>query len=291
MNPGGSPFLPSLARPLLAAMALCCLAMPARPAATNTPALIEEAQRVLATNSAAALALCHRAVAQSPDDPRTLFTRARIRDLRREFAEALSDATVATRLAPARAEVWQLRGEVNFKLGRFRESVADFDRFLEIVPGQRPHHWQRGLSLYYAGDFETGRKQFEIHQTVNANDVENAAWHFLCVAAKDGADKARAALIKSGPDSRVPMKVIHALFAGTAKPADVLAAAAAGTTATAAQKMERLFYAHLYIGLHAEALKETALAREHIFKAEAIAPPHYMGDVARVHAKKLRDAR
>ncbi len=289
MNPERLLFLSRLVRPFVAAMALSCLTISAQAAATNNLALIEEAQRVLATNSAAALALCDRAVAQSPDDPRAVFTRARIRDLRREHSEALSDATLATRLAAARAEVWQLRGEVNFKLGRFRESVADFDRFLEIVPAQRPHHWQRGLSLYYAGEFEAGRKQFELHQTVNPNDVENAAWHFLCVAAKDGTEKAKATLIKSGPDLRVPMKVIHALFAGTAQPADVLAAAA--TTASPPQRLERQFYAHLYIGLHAEALKNTALAKEYILKAEAIAPPHYMGDVARVHAKKLRGER
>ena len=50
----------------------------------------------------------------------------------------------------------------------------------------------------------------------------------------------------------------------------------------------RLFYAHLYLGLYYDATGDTKLAREHIFKAAAFKADHYMGDVARVHAGLLK---
>ena len=52
------------------------------------------------------------------------------------------------------------------------------------------------ISDYYVGKFADGRRQFESHKTVNPNDVENAAWHFLCVARLDGIEKAQSACIK-----------------------------------------------------------------------------------------------
>ncbi len=273
----------------------CCLGVaffpwPSALAGTNEVTLLERAQRIVATNSTEALALCNRAVAADTNDARAWFTRARIRDARREYTEALADATAASRRAPERFEIWQLRGEIHFRLGQFKESVADFDRFLRLVPQQRPNHWQRGISLYYAGAYEDGRRQFELHESVNPNDVENATWHFLCVARMENSEKARAALLKPGPDSRVPMKTIHALYAGTARPEDVIAAAS-GADLDPARRTEQLFYAHLYIGLHAEALNNREMAKEHLFKAEKLAAAHYMGDVARVHAQQLRQGR
>ena len=83
-----------------------------------------------------------------------------------------------------------------------------------MVPGQEPYHWQRGLVHYYAGKYKAGRKQFEVHQTVNTQDVENAVWHYLCVAKTDGVAEAEKHFIKITSDRRVPLKQIHALFAG-----------------------------------------------------------------------------
>ena len=59
----------------------------------------------------------------------------------------------------------------------------------------KPYLCQRGISQYCLGDFAGGRQQFEIHRKVNPNDVENAAWHYLCVAKTDGQDVARQSLI------------------------------------------------------------------------------------------------
>jgi len=87
------------------------------------------------------------------------------------------------------------RGVDAFFAAKPKESVAAFDKLIALEPGAKPQLWQRGLSLYYAGDFKGGRDQFEAHQTVNGNDVENAAWHFLCIAKGEGVEAARKVFI------------------------------------------------------------------------------------------------
>ena len=236
---------------------------------------------------AEAIRIATQLLASNPKDPRVLFLRAKGYELARDYPKALADYTAGLQLDPKVAFGYVNRGAVYFRLGRFAESVADFDKGIELLPDERPKLWQRGISLYYAGRYEDGRKQFEVHQTYNPHDVENAAWHFLCVARASGIDKARASLIPIEGDARVPMMQVHALFAGRAKPEDVLAAARAGQPAPA-ELDGRLFYAHLYLGLYFEALRDTKAAREHIYKAAEFKADHYMGDVARVHAQVLR---
>lgn len=163
------------------------------------------------------------------------------------------------------------------------ESARVFDQLVVAVPGAEPELWQRGLALYYAGRFADGQKQFELHRTVNPNDVENAAWHFLCVAKLKGPQAAGDALLPVGEDQRVPMKEILDLYAGKCEPEDVLAAAEQGEGNT---RRNQLCYAHLYLGLYFEALGDAASAREHIAKAAGpFRMDHYMGKVAVMHAK------
>ena len=78
------------------------------------------------------------------------------------------------------------RGEEHFFAGRIDESIQSWDLEIVAQPFREPYHWQRGLAFYYANEFEKGVKQFELHQKVNRNDVENAAWHFLCVVCAEG---------------------------------------------------------------------------------------------------------
>lgn len=230
-----------------------------------------------------ALSLASRAIEAEPKEPQGYFVRARFYEESRQPAKAVADYDQVLKLDPKVPAAWQHRGGEHFKLGHIKESIADFDKFLELVPQQEPHHWQRGIAYYYAGRFEDGRKQFESHQTVNANDVENAVWHFLCVARSVGVEKARTALIPIKGDGRVPMMEVHALFAGKAKPEDVLKAAGAGQPASP-RLVQQLFFAHLYLGLYFEALGDEKQAREHIEKATGeFRTEDYMGDVARVH--------
>ncbi len=203
-----------------------------------------------------------------------------------EYKNALADYDAAIKLGPVSAELYRRRGITRFFAGDAKGSVEDFDRHLGIEPDYAPYDWMRGISLYYMGEFEKARAQFESHQKVNSHDVENAAWHFLCVARIEGVEKARASLIPIKGDARVPMKEVQSLFAGTASESDVLAAAEAGPEAA---RRNQLCYAHLYLALYEEALGKKEKSLDHIRRAAGeYGMTHYMGQVARVH-RLLRD--
>ncbi len=146
-----------------------------------------------------------------------------------------------------------------FEKGQFAESAKTFDELAKLIPDEAPQLWQRGIALYYAGRFADCRRQFESHRTVNPDDVENAVWHFLCVARSETPEKAKAALLPVGPDSRVPMREVYQMFRGVLTPDEVLKAAGSAPSG--------LFYAHLYIGLYAEATGRKDLALKHIKEA------------------------
>ena len=233
-----------------------------------------------------ALILATQAIKADPTNAQCYYVRGRLYAEDREHAKAVADFDQALAFEPRAAEIYQLRGLEQFKLGRFKESCADFDKFLQFLPQKAPYHWQRGISCYYAGRYEDGRKQFELHQTVNSNDAENAVWHFLCVARLAGMPKARAALLPIKDDPRVPMMQIYALFAGRAKPDEVLTAAKAAASASDLDR--QLFYAHLYLGLFYDLSGNVKLARKHLTQAQEYKVDDYMGEVARVHAELLQ---
>lgn len=165
-----------------------------------------------------------------------------------------------------------------FEANRVVESAATFDRLASAAPQVMPHLWQRGIAQYYAGRYHDCRLQFEAHLTVNAADVENSAWHFLCAAREMNAEQAKLLLLPVGPDRRVPMRQVYEMFRGTLAPDAVIAS---GTGSLEAQ-----FFAHLYVGLYYEATGDDRRALEHISIAAADrfeAAGDYMHVVARVH--------
>jgi lipoprotein NlpI len=109
------------------------------------------------------------------------------------------------------------------------------------------------------------------------------------MARDEGVQKARAALLPIRNDRRIPMMKIYDLYRGKAKPEDVLAAAAAGKP-SAQEINERLFYAHLYVGLYHEAEGNAAAAKTHLRRAaQKHKIDHYMWDVANVHVARLEE--
>ena len=200
-----------------------------------------------------------------------------------ELRERLSFLDEAISESPNSPRLLQNRGETNFYLGNIEQSIADFDRVIELIPGQEPRHWQRGISYYYAGEFAKGVAQFELHQTVNPQDVENAVWHFLCKARGDGIAAAKQSLIPIARDYRVPMSQIWDLFSGEATPEIVLEAATTRGT------RQSLCYAHLYLGLYYEAFGKGELAEKHLrLAANDHFVDNYMGRVAKVHVALLK---
>lgn len=217
-----------------------------------------------------------------------------------DFDEAvrLTEGAVAeSESGQIRASALQRRGESRFFEADIRGAIADFDEVIKMEPSQDPHHWQRGLSYYYAEEYQKGKEQFERHQTVNTQDVENAVWHFLCAVRAPGGDvkAAQKELIPIERDSRVPMKEVHDLFAGRATQEDVLKAAAPDDDGVLSEReRNHLCYAHLYLGLYHEAMGNTEESKKHILLATVeYSMDHYMGKTAKVHAilRKWIDAK
>jgi lipoprotein NlpI len=250
---------------------------------------LQEASKALeAKNFKAALAAAGKAVAAAPKDARGYHLRGEAHRALRDFDAACGDLDTCLRLDPKNGGGYHARGCAQFQRGRVAESLADFDAFLKVRPTSYAGLWQRGISCYYMGKYDEGAHQFKGYEEVSTNDVENAVWHFLCVARKEGVAKAREKILKVGLDDRIPMMKVYDLFQGKGKPEDVVTAAEGGK-ATEAERHERLFYGHLYLGLYYDAAGDNKKAVEHMeLAAGKYAMQDYMGDVARVHLDYLK---
>ena len=200
--------------------------------------------------------------------------------------EAIQIVDQVVAMAPQQPRVYVVRGMVYFRLGRIQESLADFDKSIELEPSSKPECWQRGISLYYLGRYDEGREQFEVHRTVNSSDVENPFWHFMCVSKIDGVDAARTKLLPCGPDSRSPLMQVLEMLRGKMEPEQVIAAANAAHGGPEGKSLAR-FYGNLYVGLYYDCLGKLDLAKEHLEKCIAEKNGGYMRNVAQIHLAHL----
>ena len=174
--------------------------------------------------------------------------------------------------------------ESEFDAGRIEESVAAFDRLAALVPSVAPTLWQRGIGLYILGRYPDCAAQFASFYAEDPGDLENATWHFLCVARAQSVDRARAGLLKAGPDPRVLRQQIYEMLAGQRTPDQLLDLA--GKSVGLVQ-----FYGHLYVGLYMDASGDQAAAIEHLTTAaneRYDAYGGFMNVVARVYVDRLR---
>jgi lipoprotein NlpI len=190
------------------------------------------------------------------------------------------DAAIAK--DPSNYQLYLERGSLRFRTGKIEPSIEDFDRCIAIMPDSKPYLWQRGISLFYARKYDLGKEQFEIHRSVNPNDVENAFWHFLCAAKIKGAQEASQDILLSGFDSREPLMQIQKMIAGKMEPSEVVEAMNGGGKSV-------LFYGNLYLGLFFDAKNDPAKAKEHLTKCVEVKYPGYMYDVAKIHLKMLEE--
>lgn len=185
---------------------------------------------------------------------------------------------------PNNEDLYVLRGSLYFRTGRIKESLMDFDTAVEKAPELLPYLWQRGISQYYAEEYKKGVEQFHVHRTVNPNDVENAFWHFLCVAKTDGVEKASQQVLLAGQDNREPLMQVQLLIQGKMKEKAVEEVTEKGSRSTK-------FYGYLYLGLYADATGDSDRSLEYLEKCLNIDYPGYMYDVAKVHVQQLKAKR
>ncbi len=250
--------------------------------------LLDAERAYKAKDYAKAVELAGAAVKADPKDADALQLLGSAQLGLRDNAAAAETFTAVLKLDKTLLAAFDRRGDAHLKLGKFAEAVADYDAFLKGTPKFAPEHWRRGIALYYAAKFEDGVKQFETHKTVNPEDVENAAWHYLGNVKVAGKEKAQKALIDVTQDTRVPMAEIQTLYAGKLKPEDVLAAAEKTKADTAVGKSAR-FYAHLYVALWYDAEGDAKKVRTHLTDAvEKYKIADYMWDVGRAHLEMLK---
>ena len=187
----------------------------------------------------------------------------------------LAQLTARLEAGSPSANAYVQRGMMQFKLGRIAASIDDFDRAEQIRPTITPYLWQRGLSYYYAARFADGAQQFEVDLQVNAQDVEETVWRYLCQAQLHGAEAARQELLPVRNDPRPVMATVYDLFAGACDVEALLALA---------RDRREHFYSRLYVGLYFEAAGDAPHARYYITEAaEMQVLDDYMGRLAIVH--------
>ena len=194
-----------------------------------------------------------------------------------QMIKAYPDDTRATLLA----------ADIYLRAGKPLWATRMFDRFLEDRPREKAELWQRGIALYFIGEYEKAAEQFEQHRLVNPTDVENAAWHFLCVAKAKSFAEARERLLPAPNDPRIPMKqVLELLKTGNRKAVNN---AVNATSVGSPERQSAQFYGDFYLGLYEDARGDRKTAAKLMDRAVEDAPRNYMGDVARVYADFLND--
>lgn len=206
-------------------------------------------------------------------------------------AEAIADLSRLLEMNRKQPRLLEIRGTEKFKLRKFQEAIADFDRECRLEPAREPWHWKRGLAYYYAGQYAKGRDQFQQYHDREDNDVENAVWGVLCMARmKDvGLKKAQADILVVRRDPRVPMMQVYSLFAGKVQADDVLRAIERGQP-DKRERNSRTFYGHLYLGLYFDMVGQPKSAIEHLKIGVGHPIEHFMWDIAKLHLAILQEA-
>ena len=226
----------------------------------------------------------HGAMAEPVDQ---LLKEAQTAAATRDSPQAIAKLTELVSQQPNQAEAYYLRGREYLRVGKFAESVADFDRYVTLRPQVASQMWERGIACYYAGQVAEGAAQFASYQSFDGNDVEDAVWHMLCCARIDGLEAARKGALRVRQDPRIPMTQVNLLFRGELSVAEVLSAAESQTPTAVAGTGAR-FYANLYVGLFYEMTGKASLAQQHLHAAvHEHRIDNFMWDVAKIHLERL----
>ena len=115
---------------------------------------------------------------------------------------------------PFEPRLYIKRGMLHFKLGRLTDSLKDFNKAEELNPQLTPYLWQRGLTYYYLGKYAKAARQFELHLSIQSQDIHNTLWFFLAMAQLEDIYMARDCLLPVGDNIDSYMQNIYLAFAG-----------------------------------------------------------------------------
>jgi lipoprotein NlpI len=213
--------------------------------------------------------------------------------LDKDLGERIGILTEELKSAPKSVDTYSRRGDAHFKRGGFKESVADYEKMVELDPALDAGHWRRGIAYFYAGQHEKAARQFEAYRSHDDVDRENGIWRYFSQAKAFGMEKAKAGLLKYAKDDREPFPDLYQLFEGKRTPDQILTKIKAAEIDDEAHGM-RHFYAHLYIGLNfavenkpEEALRHLRKAVENKWAPNSGYGPEYMWHVGRLHYEML----
>ncbi len=213
--------------------------------------------------------------------------------LRKSLDDQIARYSAAIKKSPADISTYTRRGDAFFFTGKFQQAIADYDKTIQLDDRLSSRHWQRGIACYYAGQFEEAAKQFEAYHSYDNVDRENGIWRYLCQAKSKGIEYARSRLLQYKQDDRPPLSSVYRLFQGTATP-EQLVAAINSAELSDEERAKRLFYVHLYVGLHYELEGADELAIKHLRLATASSwgqhagyGPNYMWHVGRIQFERL----
>ena len=233
----------------------------------------------------------HSAWAAEPGDHP--LPREQRESMTKELKSQLSVLTEAIKENPKSVRLYSRRGDVLFFLARFKESVADYEKMVELDSDQDSSHWRRGIARFYAKQYKEAAHQFEIYHSFDDVDRENGIWRYFSQYKAYGKEKAKQGLLKYKKDDRQPFPSVYRLFSGDLSSEEVLAGVR-NAEISKTERFKREFYAFLYVGLnHAlegrdkEAIVQLRAATANRWGPEAGFGPNYMWHVGRLHYELL----
>lgn len=104
-----------------------------------------------------------------------------------------------------------------FRIGELVGSISEFDLAIAQNYKLGDYLWQRGLSLYFNGDYKIASEQFRRDVARNPRDTEEALWALFSEAQSNkDFERARRNMIHlNAPDPRPIMKSIYNIFSAS----------------------------------------------------------------------------
>jgi len=136
-----------------------------------------------------------------------------------------SDVSSSSRASPKQLIA---QGMSEFRQGRVLDSLTYFDQAKTVAPWIAPYLWQRGISLYYDGQYQQASQQFRTDVQVNPYDTEEIVWDIAsqCMALRRGSVDSKVVFplnpqqVLTLPDTnrdprRIMVRICLVLFDGT----------------------------------------------------------------------------